>query len=90
MNPSHEDQGTDAGRVTDAAFDAAPAGRERRGTRHAVVNRLKCTGCGLCEEICPAEALRVTYIAIVDRQRCTGCGKCVETCPNGALSLSSA
>jgi len=90
MNPSHENHEADAGRLTDAAFEADRAGQEGRGLRHAVVNRLKCTGCGLCEEICPVEALRVTYIAIVDRQRCTGCGKCVETCPNGALSLSSA
>lgn len=59
----------------------------RRVMRYAVVNRLRCTGCGMCEQVCPVGALRVTYVAHVDKERCTGCGICVQNCPQGALSL---
>lgn len=59
----------------------------RHEKRRAVVNRLRCTGCGLCEQVCPAHAIRVTYLAHVDPNRCTGCGVCAENCPQGALSL---
>jgi len=67
-----------------------PAAREPKPAvkRHAVVDRLKCTGCRLCEEVCPVGAIRVTYIAKVDAERCTACGACVENCPQGALRLS--
>jgi len=62
----------------------APATRVKR---YAVVNRLRCTGCGMCEEVCPVGAVRVTYLAQVDKERCTGCGICVENCAQGAIRL---
>jgi len=65
-------------------LSAAPA-KERR----AVVNRLRCTGCGLCEKLCPADAIRVTYLAHIDPDRCTGCGVCVQNCPEGAIRLAA-
>ena len=57
------------------------------GGGYAVVDRIRCTGCGLCEQLCPVRAIKVTYVANIDAQRCTGCGICVENCPHGALSL---
>jgi len=59
----------------------------RQRARRAVVNRLRCTGCGMCGEICPYDAVRVNYLAVVDAQRCTGCGLCVQNCPQGAIRL---
>ena len=60
------------------------------GERYAVVERSRCTGCGLCEQLCPVRAIRVTYVANIDAQRCTGCGVCVQNCPQGAVHLATA
>lgn len=68
---------------------AGRAGKlKRTAKRHAVVDRLRCTGCGMCEEICPVGAIRVTYIARIDAEHCSGCGACVENCPQGAIHLA--
>ena len=66
-------------------LDTAPA-----NTRQPVVDRSKCTGCGICQELCPRGAIRVTYVANVDLDRCVGCGACVEDCPQGASRENSA
>jgi len=54
---------------------------------HAGVDASKCTACGLCEQVCPVGAIRITYIARVNTERCTGCAVCVKRCPQGAISL---
>ena len=64
-------------------LDTGPA-----NARRAVVDRSKCTGCGICQELCPRGAIRVTYVANVALDRCVGCGACVENCPQGAIRLS--
>jgi ferredoxin len=64
------------------------ADRHRRRA-HAVVERSRCTGCGLCERLCPAGAIRMTYVARVDAGRCTGCGVCVENCPQAAIHVAA-
>jgi len=69
---------------------AGPLGATSRPKRCAVVERSRCTGCGLCEQLCPVRAIRVTYVAKIDAQRCTGCGICVENCPQGAVHLATA
>jgi len=54
----------------------------------AVVDSEKCTGCGICEDVCPANAIKVNGQAIVNAEACTGCAVCVMECPNGAIILS--
>lgn len=48
-----------------------------------------CTGCGICIEKCPIEAISLNEDnrAIVDDQRCIGCGVCAHFCPADAVSL---
>ncbi len=46
-----------------------------------------CNACGLCEERCPMDAVRLDDVAGVDRERCIGCGICVGACPAEAIRL---
>jgi NAD-dependent dihydropyrimidine dehydrogenase PreA subunit len=46
----------------------------------------KCAGCGVCEDVCPVEAIRVRDgMARIDQHRCNECQACVEACPNQAI-----
>ncbi|NSW87547.1 MAG: electron transfer flavoprotein subunit alpha [Syntrophobacteraceae bacterium] len=53
----------------------------------AIVDKKKCTVCGVCSDACPMGAITVgeTHVDISDD--CTLCGICVDTCEFGALSL---
>lgn len=53
----------------------------------AIVDKKKCTVCGVCSDACPmgAISLREDHIEISDD--CSLCGICVDTCEFGALSL---
>ena len=57
----------------------------------ASVDEEVCSGCGLCEKVCPYGALSLVSpegIMGVNRALCKGCGACAATCPSGAMSLS--
>lgn len=44
-----------------------------------------CDGCGLCEEICPVEAVKMKEKQpLIEEEWCIGCGVCATCCPNGA------
>jgi ferredoxin len=46
----------------------------------------KCAGCGVCEDVCPVEAVRVSDgVAHIDQDRCNECEACLEACPNEAI-----
>ncbi|MBQ7010974.1 MAG: glycyl-radical enzyme activating protein [Clostridia bacterium] len=48
----------------------------------------KCTGCGECAAVCPANAHRTeSGIHVFDREKCIACGRCAVVCTNGALSF---
>jgi len=54
----------------------------------AVVDAEKCTGCGICEDVCPTGAIKVEGHAVVNPDMCTGCAACVAQCPQNAIVLT--
>lgn len=65
----------------------------RQNSLIAEINILRCTGCLLCEEVCPFEAIEPQtmrdgrIVAAVSESKCRGCGLCVAACRPGALNL---
>ncbi|MDD4890395.1 MAG: nitroreductase family protein [Phycisphaerae bacterium] len=58
-----------------------------------VIDREKCTACGLCVKICSTETLaeRDGRIAVTDGgsfMGCIGCGHCMMVCPTGAVRVT--
>jgi 4Fe-4S ferredoxin len=63
------------------------------------LNKNRCTGCGICTEICPREAITVTKVpkaegeeaktptATINEEECNYCGMCEAICPFGALTV---
>ncbi|MBN2734573.1 MAG: 4Fe-4S binding protein [Methanomicrobiaceae archaeon] len=65
-----------------------------------ILDNKKCTGCGICFDSCPEEAISIGPVGAVrrgsikygqsvsvDEQKCSYCGVCVIMCPFGALDL---
>jgi heterodisulfide reductase subunit A len=62
----------------------------KAGGSVCAVNLLKCTGCGMCEEVCPFSAIAVDpeeKVAKVNQALCKGCGVCASSCRSGALDV---
>ncbi len=53
----------------------------------AQVSDDECTGCEMCVERCPMDAICVDDIARVNFDRCIGCGVCAVTCPVDAIKV---
>jgi len=51
------------------------------------VDESKCTGCGICVEICPVGAITIDKVAKIDAGICAGCGVCIDECPNNAIYM---
>ena len=53
----------------------------------------KCSGCGLCDSLCPADAIYlhsegdqdVPYLKYPEE--CWHCGSCRQDCPEGAIAI---
>lgn len=45
-----------------------------------------CIGCGMCEKVCPFDAVKVeNNLARIDPDKCMVCGLCVQKCPTNAI-----
>jgi len=51
----------------------------------AVIDKNKCTECGLCRDLCRFDAISEDFN--VDRFACEGCGVCVDLCPEQAVDF---
>ena len=54
------------------------------------VNEDICSGCGICEVLCPYSAIEIDKqekVAKINPALCKGCGTCCAACPSGALDL---
>ena len=55
----------------------------------ATVNQDQCSGCRICNDLCPFNAIlfhEETMVSEVNPALCQGCGTCVAGCPAGAIS----
>jgi len=53
----------------------------------AKVDLEKCTGCGICVDICPVSTIELKDNKAVIGDDCVGCGQCEQECPNEAITL---
>jgi Na+-translocating ferredoxin:NAD+ oxidoreductase RNF subunit RnfB len=55
----------------------------------SVIDQEACSGCGVCVERCPTEAIKLNKNDVAERQEslCFGCGICARFCPEEAISL---
>ncbi len=52
-----------------------------------LIDKEKCTACGLCVDACPFAALALKDEVAVVGDGCTMCGACVDACPMGAIAM---
>ncbi len=55
------------------------------------INEQKCTGCGICLEVCPHAVLKIEgkKASVTDRKRCMECGACAKNCPFAAITVNT-
>jgi ferredoxin len=55
----------------------------------SVIDQELCTGCGICVERCPTDAITLNSDGVAERDEaaCIGCGICARFCPEEAVSL---
>lgn len=63
---------------------------ETKGKIVVSVDQEKCIGCGMCEEVCNWEAIKVIDDKVdIIKDKCEGCGVCVCSCTQEALWLEN-
>lgn len=47
----------------------------------------RCTDCGTCRELCPADAIPANNLRSVDKEACISCMRCLSVCPTQARNI---
>ncbi len=68
---------------------ASRAGKlEQHSDVHPWVDIKKCTGCGVCVEYCPEQAITIEdEKAAIEDEKCIGCGECLVVCTVDAVKF---
>ncbi|MDR3631540.1 MAG: DUF362 domain-containing protein [Desulfocapsaceae bacterium] len=62
---------------------------EQHSTSKPKINKKKCTGCGVCADWCPQDAISVDDgQAAIDAEKCIGCGECLAMCRFDAVKYN--
>lgn len=70
-------------------FLSMMARQPRDAWQHLVAVGDGCTGCGVCEHVCPSGSVRVVDgRAVFTSGMCQTCLACVHNCPHGAMMLT--
>jgi len=64
-----------------------PAGKCPALIKYRVLDN--CTGCTLCAQRCPVDAIPMTPYArhVIDTEKCTRCDSCRQVCPYNAIEV---
>ncbi len=77
-----------AGGAAAVALSLIDQGTVRLDPSVALVEDVRCAGCGQCAAACPYDAIAISEgHAVVNEYQCKGCGTCAAACPNKAISL---
>ena len=53
-------------------------------------DKSKCTGCGMCAEVCPRNVFKIEDKAeMINKNNCIECGACAKNCPFQAIKVCS-
>lgn len=54
------------------------------------IDSSKCSGCGICREVCPHNVFTDTVpVTVRDPGLCMECGACALNCPRGAIRVNT-
>ena len=55
-----------------------------------ILIKANCTGCGICDDVCPEDAINMTIETSYPEPiigKCTGCMICYKQCPFDAIEI---
>jgi len=85
-----EESVAQAGAAVSKAMTILSKERIEAGGMVSWVDQRKCTGCGVCQQVCPFKAIdidEVKMVALINEALCKGCGVCAASCRPGAIDL---